>query len=171
MPVTPFHGGVGLLAKGCLGGRFSFVSFCATQVVIDFESGYFLLTGQWPFHRIFHTPLGATALCTAVALVFAFLGVRIDRKPSVPPILGSLRADLAAAASWSAALLTVVAGVLGHLVPDAIMHSDVRPLWPASAANPLHGAVSLAALHVFLVAGGMLGALLIAWHARRAGRI
>jgi hypothetical protein len=65
MPVTPFHGGVGLLAKGIARGRISFVAFCAAQVLIDLESGYFLLTDDWPFHRFLHTLIGAAAACGA----------------------------------------------------------------------------------------------------------
>jgi hypothetical protein len=83
--------------------------------------------------------------------------------------MGVLRTDLAAAASGSAAIMTTVLGVIGHLVPDGIMHSDVRPFAPLSDANPLYGLVSLAALHWSLVAAGILGALLLAHRAHRSG--
>jgi hypothetical protein len=76
MPVTPFHGGVGLLGKGLAGPRFSFVAFCATQVAIDCESGYHLLRGEWPVHRFFHTIDGATLMCGAVVLARGGGGAR-----------------------------------------------------------------------------------------------
>ena len=168
MPVTPFHGGVGLLARGCLGGRSSFLSFCATQVVIDLESGYYLLRDEWPFHRFLHTAPGALVACSLVALLMAFVGSRLGRAAPAQRTLAILaRADLAQAASWPAALLTIVTGVLGHLVPDAVMHPDVQPFWPLSEANPLHGLVSLEALHGFLVAIGLLGGVLVVRSALR----
>jgi hypothetical protein len=171
MPVTPFHGGVGLLAKGCLGQRFSLISFCATQVAIDCESGYHLLRNEWPFHRFLHTLPGATLACAAVALVFLFIGARVDRGLSTSrTLMGMLREDLAAAASGSAAIMTTVIGVLGHLIPDGIMHSDVRPFAPLSDANPLYSLVSLSALHWSLVATGILGALLLARRTNRGLR-
>ena len=171
MPVTPFHGGVGLLAKGFLGRRFSFISFCATQVVIDCESAYHLLRDDWPIHRFLHTLPGATAACTAVALLFRAVGARLDRKVSTRSGLTELvRADLAAAATGPAVMMTIVVGVLGHLIPDGIMHSDVRPFAPLSEANPLYRLVSLAALHWSLIAAGIFGALLLARNARPMGK-
>jgi membrane-bound metal-dependent hydrolase YbcI (DUF457 family) len=50
--------------------------------------------------------------------------------------------------------------MLGHVIPDAIMHSDVRPLAPFSDENPFLGAVSLGSLHLALV---VMGVLAIAW--------
>ena len=38
MPFTPFHFGPGALLKSFLRHRFSFVTFVASQVVIDFET-------------------------------------------------------------------------------------------------------------------------------------
>jgi hypothetical protein len=172
MPVTPFHGGFGLLAKGCLGLRFSLISFCATQVVIDCESGYYLLRGEWPVHRLLHTIPGATLACTAVALAFYFVGARIDRRPtSTLTVMSLLRADLAAASSRSTAVMTIVGGVLGHLVPDGIMHSDVRPFAPLTDANPLYAIVSLATLHWSLIVMGIIGATLLVRNARNLVRI
>ena len=170
VPVTPFHGGVGLLTKGWLGRRFSFISFCATQVVIDCESGYYLLRDEWPFHRFLHTLLGAAVACTVVALVFRFAGTALDPQVSIPSSLRAcIRADLAAAATGQALILTIVGGVLAHLIPDAIMHSDVRLFAPLSDANPLYGLVPLAALHWSLILAGVVGTVLVVRNIRRTG--
>jgi len=40
MPITPFHGGIGLAFKGPLDQRFSFSLFVLTQISIDLESAY-----------------------------------------------------------------------------------------------------------------------------------
>ncbi len=167
MPVTPFHGGIGLLAKGCLGRRFSFIGFCATQVAIDCESGYHLLRDDWPVHRSLHTLLGATVVCTIIAVVFRRLGTRFQRDVSARSgLTGLARADLASAAAVPVTITTIVLGVGGHLIPDGIMHSDVRPFAPFSEANPLYDFASLAALHASMVAAGILGTLLVAHNAR-----
>ena len=161
MPVTPFHGGLGLLGKGLAGPRFSFVAFCATQVAIDLESGYHLWRGDWPVHRFFHTVVGATLVCTAVVLALRRL---------TPRTRGLLRADLGALVPLSGALVAVAAGVLGHLVPDAIMHFDVQPLAPLSEANPLYDLVSLGVLHGGLVICGVVGTVLWLRHHVRPAR-
>lgn len=167
VPFTPFHGPIGLACKAPLGKRFSFSIFVATQVVIDLESGYYLFTQQYPVHRFLHTFVGASLACLFVALVLRtpcewLLRVMpdeawpkwVDREPSIP----------LATALWSA-----LAGVLGHVVPDAIMHADARPFAPLSDANPFLLAISLEALHLGLV---VLAATAVAWMwlARAASR-
>lgn len=42
------------------------------------------------------------------------------------------------------------------------MHADMHPLAPLTSANPLLGAVSLEALHLGLVAAGVVGLVLLA---------
>src|SRR6185436_6734645 len=132
MPVTPFHGGLGLLAKGAGPGHFSFALFTCTQVAIDLESGYYLLRGEWPFHRLLHTFPGAIVVSMAVALLMrgpvAFVLSRlIAARPDVPidPRITS-----------GAAVTTGLLGAIFHVVPDAIMHVDVRPFAPVTDANP-----------------------------------
>jgi hypothetical protein len=171
MPVTPFHGGAGLLAKGLLGHRFSFTAFCAAQVAIDCESGYHLLRAEWPVHRFLHTFVGATVICSAVVLAASFLGRSLSRKSGdATSSIGWVNADLQVLSSLGAAVSTVVIAVLGHVVPDAIMHPDVRPFAPISDGNPLHERISSPALHDALVVAGALGALLIVRHLLREGR-
>lgn len=162
MPVTPFHGGMGLLAKGFAGRRCSLVAFCVTQVVLDLESGYFLLRDEWPVHRFLHTLVGATAasgvtvwLCRLVALSWK------TRLESASVLVRAARRDLETLSSRVTVVVTVALGVLGHVIPDGIMHSDMRPFAPFSDANPFEAAVSLAALHWILVGMGMVGAALV----------
>ncbi|HTM44815.1 MAG TPA: hypothetical protein VL137_07665, partial [Polyangiaceae bacterium] len=128
----------------------------------DCESGYFLLRGEWPVHRFFHTILGASLLCAATCLVFMpgldRLRLRLLRTADA----GLLRwLALCPASTWSVMLATAVTGVFGHVIPDGIMHSDIQPFAPFSIHNPLHELVSLAALHLLLVAAGALGFLLL----------
>ncbi len=162
MPVTPFHGGAGLLAKGLLGRRVSFTAFCVSQVVIDVESGYHLVRGDWPVHTFLHTLFGATLACSAVAFAGLWLGRRLSPAPEdTSSLLGWVKADVKALSSLPTAVATLVLATLGHVVPDAIMHADVRPFAPIAEENPLLGRISLADLHWGLVFAGVVGALLV----------
>lgn len=162
MPVTPFHGGVGLLAKGCGGQRFSFLAFCATQVALDLESGYYLLRDEWPFHRFLHTFAGAILVCGAVVVACRRVGARwAARSEPAGTLIRFARDDLTSLRSTVAAVVTTAIGVLGHLIPDGIMHADVRPFAPFTDENPLYGIVSLAVLHWSLIVGGAVGGMLV----------
>ena len=64
-------------------------------------------------------------------------------------------------------------GTYSHVVLDSVMHADMTPFSPWSAANGLQGTVSIATLQYMCVAAGLLGVL--AWLAlahirRRAAR-
>jgi len=155
LPVTPFHGGIGLAFKGATGRRFSFVLFCCTQIAIDLESAYHLVKGDWPIHRFFHTFIGAAiastvvvfALRPAVTAVLRHLGRRPDLKRWIgPPEI-----------SWQAAVATAIVGCVGHVIPDAIMHSDVEPFAPFTATNPFHDVVGVGTLYLVLVILGAAG--------------
>ncbi len=153
MPVTPFHFGVGLLAKGAAPERVSLGAFVAAQVVIDCESAYFLLRDEWPVHRVLHTfalaaPVGAAAGLALAALLRArWRGVE---------------------SAWGPALLGGLLGGLTHPLLDGLMHADIRPLRPFSDANPLLGLIGLPALHLACVLAGLLGAVLWFLRARSA---
>jgi hypothetical protein len=163
MPVTPFHGGIGLIAKGLAGRRVSFLGYCATQAVIDLESGYFLLRGEWPVHRFLHTAVGATLACGVVVWLCRQVARCWSRRPDLDTALVRwVRRDLAALLIPAGAVGTAALGVVGHLVPDAIMHADVRPFSPFTDANPMYGTLSLSVLHGGLVAAGAVGVALIA---------
>jgi len=80
-----------------------------------------------------------------------------------------MRADVAAATLFAPALVTIIAGVLGHVVPDSIMHEDVRQFAPLSGDNPMYGLLSLPALHGALVVAGIAGVALVLWRGQRVG--
>ena len=152
MPVTPFHAGFGMLLNATAPRRFSFLIFCGTQVAIDFESGYDLLRGEWPAHRVLHTFLGATLLCVPLSLILRNV---IPRVLTIIRKFDGRRAGyVASAIPWSTALVSGIGGVFGHVVPDGIMHSDIRPFQSFTELNELYEAVSLGALHLALIAMG-----------------
>ena len=74
MPATPFHFGPGLLVKAAAPRQFSMAAYSLAQVVIDIESGYYLLQHASPVHRQAHTFAlgGLIGFCA----LFTFLGLR-----------------------------------------------------------------------------------------------
>ncbi len=121
-------------------GKISFLAFATANVLVDIEPAYFMLTGQHPLHRFFHTYLGALlAAAATVALFAAFLrAAKAFRLPD-PFQWQSLRLGPVA--------LGAVLGTASHVLLDSVMHADLRPLAPFSQANPLYRALPLDDLH------------------------
>ena len=67
----------------------------------------------------------------------------------------------------SAAAITGLLGAVFHVVPDAIMHPDVRPFAPFTDANPFFNLVAVGLLHLTLVVVGAVGLGLLALQRRR----
>ena len=150
MPFTPFHFGPGALVHAVAPRHVSFVAFCAANVVIDIEPLVWIVRGEAPLHRLAHTFVGAVAVAlVTVALLLA--AVRAAAALGLPAARSGPRLT-ATRIAIGAAL-----GSVSHVVLDSIMHADMRPLAPWSAANPLLGAVALDALHGARVVAGLVG--------------
>jgi len=150
VPVTPFHFGIGALAKGAFPARVSFLTFVASQIVIDCETGYYLFVArEWPLHRWAHT-----------FLLGSLIGVAVGS-------LTSGVAQAALAAKWSLPFSSdwgfaqcVWGGLLGgltHPLLDGLMHTDIEPLRPFARGNPFLGLIGLDLLHLLCVACGVVG--------------
>jgi hypothetical protein len=154
MPFTPFHFGIGVLAKGAAPARVSLAAFVASQVVIDCETAYFMVTQQWPLHRWAHTFAVAAPLGLIVGLAVWAGGALWERTARGPRLPAGETRPLAA-------LLGGALGGLTHPLLDGIMHGDVAPLRPFSDHNPLLGLIGLGALHLACVVAGLVGLGLI----------
>jgi hypothetical protein len=150
MPVTPFHFGAGGLLTALTRGRVSFLCFCASNVLIDVESFYNLVTMQPRVHTHMHTYLGATL--AALAVVAGYHACRRVVRHLPDSRWTSWRHLTIGAVVWGALL-----GAWSHVLLDSIMHADITPLAPFSDANALHRAVDLRTLHVFCVFAGVVG--------------
>jgi hypothetical protein len=162
MPATPFHLGPGLLIKAAAPRSFSLAAYSVAQVVIDIESGYYLLKGDYPVHRQAHTFFLGGLIGLVCGLIVSRIG-RAWAKPrdAIPEALAVEYRLLIAAYSG-------LFGGVFHSFLDGIMHADMRPLRPFSDANPLLGVVSIQVLYLFCIVTGILGAaLLLAWERRR----
>lgn len=95
-------------------------AFIATNILIDVEPGAVMYLGlNYPLHGVVHTLLGATAIAMLVGLILSFRW-RMSRQKIV--------------AAWVGALF----GAWSHLLLDALVHTDVQPLWPALDGNPIY---------------------------------
>ena len=70
MPITPFHFGSGAAIHAAAPRYVSFLAFCATNILMDVEPLYYILTQQYPLHRFFHTYIGASIVAAATVGLF-----------------------------------------------------------------------------------------------------
>lgn len=150
MPFTPFHLGPGAALKGIGGDRFSFMVFGGSQVLIDIEPGYRMLSGDAVLHGPSHTLTGAFL----IAIVAAVVG-----KPISEFVLRLLDFSKTRV-SWSASAAGAFLGTFSHLIFDAIMHADMMPWRPLTDANGLLGLMTLPGLHLLCVTLGVVGGLI-----------
>ena len=152
MPVTPFHLGPGALIKAGGGEHVSFTIFAGSQVLMDIEPLVHMMRGDAVLHGPTHSLVGATV----IGLLSALIGRRLS-----PWLLDRLEVRHGPI-GWRVALLSGLVGTWSHVGLDAIMHVDMKPLWPFAAGNALLGIISVAMLHWLCVVFGIVGGAVIA---------
>ena len=85
MPATPFHFGPGLLIKAAAPRQFSMAAYSLTQVVIDLESGYYVLHKSTPVHRQAHTFALGGLIGLLCGLIVSQVGTWVARPRDVVP--------------------------------------------------------------------------------------
>jgi len=171
LPVTPFHFGPGLALKGVAAPVFSWSAFAAAQVVIDCETIYYMVRGEYPVHRFLHSFLGGGMAGLVAAILF--LGVVHASLIGFPRLIVPLTATATARGeiSFLGAFLGGLTGGLSHPLLDGIMHPDVRPFMPWTDYNPFLGLIGLAPLHLACIASAIFGGIGLAlWKRRSKGR-
>ncbi len=154
MPFTPLHMGPGLAVKAALHRKFSLMVFGWSQIVIDLQPLFVLLTGRGELHGFSHTLLGATLiglLCGVTGKHLGEFGLRVLREHRHLPI------------SWRVSFGSALIGTYSHIFIDSVMHVDVFPLSPLSMDSPLRGIISIETLHVWCLVAAVVGGL--AWYA------
>ena len=154
MPVTPFHFGPGFLIKSVFVGRFSFRIFVLSNIIIDLEPLYFILTNQWPLHRFFHTYLGATVIAMGCVMVGRPICYQLTNIWNM--ILKNVPIN-SEKISTSALVMSAFIGTYSHVFLDSIMHRDLRPFAPWANSNGLLHIVSYGQLHLFCFLAGVVG--------------
>lgn len=154
MPFTPFHFGPGAALHAMAPRQVSFLALCASNVLIDFETLYYMFTDQYPWHRFFHTYVGATLLL--VMTVGLFILVRgIARHITLPNWF--MWQEL----TTKQVTLGAAAGLYSHIVLDSIMHDDIQPFLPISPANGLLRIMDIDQLHDACLVAGLAALALI----------
>jgi hypothetical protein len=152
VPITPFHFGPGLLAKGIAPRRVSWSAFAVSNVVIDIESLYYLRQHAAHVHRQLHTFAGAALVGIATTLVLL----------AIPRAWLARRSPIFRAEGTVGGIaIGAMSGALSHPILDGIMHGDIEPFQPWTAANPLHGLIGLGALHLGCILAGVIGLILV----------
>ena len=159
MPFTPFHFGPGAAVKALFPRSFSFTVFCAAQIIMDVEPGYYLLRDEYPVHRWAHTYLGALGVAALTVVVAGPLIRWVHHKIVVFPKLPLHRWMMASDLSWRVLIVSALVGTLSHVLLDSIMHADMQPFAPFSASNPLLAVMSLRALHFGCIVCGVIACL------------
>ena len=160
MPITPFHIVAGFAVKSIFGRYFSWSVFTLTNIIIDTEVIYYILTIGEVSHKFFHTFFGSTIVATFCAI----LGIPICEK-----VLEYWNKNLQNEKSlsklkWLATgtKITILSSVSGafvgaysHILLDSFMHIDVKPL-----GNNLLGIISINKLHLSCVALLLIGVVI-----------
>jgi len=153
VPITPFHFGPGVLLHSAAPRRVSFIAFVAANGITDIESIYNVLAGNFPVHRFLHTFVGAVVV-TGLTVALFLATRRLARTVSMPDWFEWQQLSLVAVVAGAAL------GAFSHILLDGIMHADMHPFAPWSAANPFFRVVSLSTLHWACIISGIAGVLL-----------
>jgi len=142
--------GPGIVVKSLLKENFSLVVFGWSQIVIDLQPLYSLVTGKGELHGFSHTYIGATLLACICALTGKYLGelgLRGIRLTTHLPI------------TWTVAIASAFIGTYSHVLLDSIMHYDVQPFAPFSTSSILYKIITVTTLHYFCIATALLGSV------------
>src|SRR6202049_2144394 len=85
MPATPFHLGPGVLIKAVAPRQFSMAAYSLAQIVIDVESGYYMLQSDYPLHRQARTFLLAGMIGLLCGMIVSQVGAWWARPRDVVP--------------------------------------------------------------------------------------
>jgi hypothetical protein len=156
MPVTPFHFGPGIFIKSVLRRNFSLFVFICSQIMIDFETLWNILSGHQKLHTFFHTYLGSLVIvCILTLIAKPLFKVTMWFWSDSKNVEASLKQ-----VPISIIIFSALIGVWAHVFLDSIMHQDITPLKPFSDANPFLGIVSLEQLHLGCIFSGILGGII-----------
>ena len=169
MPFTPIHFGPGAAIKAVAPQHFSFTIFCFAQVVTDCETAFYMLRGEYPFHRFCHTFVGATLVAAGSVIVgrpVCEFALRVWSAWRHAPFrrFAPTTASISRLATISGAFI----GTYSHIILDGIMHDDVAPFRPFSAANPFYGILGPLTLHASCLILGLVGLFFADRNARSA---
>jgi len=148
MPFTPYHIGPGILIKALLRTSFSIFIFGWTQILMDLQPLFFILTGVGSLHGISHTYIGATIIGIISAISGYFIINLVSHYYNeIKKIKSTLKV----------AYISAFIGSFSHVILDSIMHSDMQPLYPFSTNNNILRLISINQLYDLCIYSGAIG--------------
>lgn len=161
MPFTPFHFGLGALAKAVAPKHFSFAGFALSQVLMDVEPGYKMLTNSASdLHIITHNMTGASVIAVGSYAVWRMWETFRPAR-YVQPLI-----------SKTVLLGSCAFGTFSHVFLDGMYHIDMglpQAHWAISKAS-VNGLSGTEALCVgFLIAGLIVAAIRYTFNQRKRG--
>ena len=169
MPFTPIHMGPGMAVKAAMPRHFSIIVFGLTQITIDVEVLRYLMRGEYPLHRFWHTYLGATIVAVGIAILGKPVSQWIKWMWNrVAPKCGDIDLSVVVPTTWTASLSGAFIGAYSHILLDSFYHADIKPLHPFSGINHLRGFISPYTVDVACIAAGIIGLI---WFFTRQARM
>ena len=163
MPITPFHIIAGFAVKSIFNKHFSWSIFALTNIIIDVEVIYYILTIGEASHKFFHTLIGSSI----VALSCAIIGIPIcerllkswnknlQNEKSLEKLKWlSTDTNITIFSSFTGAFV----GAYSHIILDSLMHFDVKPFEPFFSKTFV-GIISSDLLHILLVGLFVFGSI------------
>lgn len=153
--------GLGMLVKAVIPSWFSITAFGYSQILIDLEPLYYMITDDPPLHRFFHTYIGALVVgliafisCSKVCEpLLKFWNSRLSETQAK---WLAVKTDI----SMSVAFVSCMVGTLSHIALDSFVHGDIQPLSPFQENNPLAHVVSVNQMYLACIIAGMCGLLI-----------
>lgn len=158
MPFTPFHFGPGLALKGLMPRHVSLSMFALANVVMDLEPLYRMWRIEFPVHGASHTLAGALTIAVGVAVIGKPLITRGWHQLERWHLFDD---ETPFRLTWTQAWISALLGTGTHLLLDAVMHADMQPFAPLTAANPLLHTGWILQLHLACLLSAMFGMLCI----------
>ena len=143
--------GPGMLIKSLLHGSFSLMIFGWSQILMDLQPLFAMITNEDKLHGFSHTFFGASLIAIIAVLTGKHLSEFCLR------ITGYSNSNKPIKIFWFVAFLSAFIGTYSHVVLDAIMHSDVEPYYPFSMTNNFLSILPVQLLHEFCIFSGVIG--------------
>jgi hypothetical protein len=118
MPVTPFHFGLGAVAKSIAPKNFSFQVFLLSQILMDIQPGINLILGWRPLHGWTHTYLGAILVGLFVVFIWK-IWEKLRPKQFATAIANNLSIGISS-----------LFGTVSHVWLDSQYHQEMWRLTP-----------------------------------------
>lgn len=160
MPFTPFHLGPALLLGALLPRRLDLLTLLVAAVIVDVRAALVVFGPlDGPVHGILTTFVGGTIV--AIGLTGAML-------VAPRPVDAAIDRIRPADATPPTVLAAAVVGLYSHVLLDAVLYADARPLWPLDGNPFLVGGPAIGPVYGGCLIAGGVGLGLLAYRFRSA---